>query len=296
MPDNTVVYLFYQTDVKSVVDSTKVRQGAFSFTGTVKEPVNASVGTYTDDKPCSAIVYLENGIIQINADKEMSAATVKAGPINKVWNEWKQLNGTDLEKTDSTTVAAFIKKYPASPVSLDILLGNYRKNVKWFPMFSLLGTEMQELDRAKAYQKNVQQTLALKPGQMAPDFTVQDPDGKTWKLSDYRGKYVYVDFWASWCKPCRAAHPWLKSVYDKFKNKGFVLVGISLDYKKETWMKALKEDHVDWQQGSELKGFNGEIPKLYQITVLPNGVLVDPDGRIVEKGALDKTLEARLGN
>jgi thiol-disulfide isomerase/thioredoxin len=296
-PDNTVVHLIYPGAVRFDVDSAKVIKGKFRFTGPFIEPVKATVSRIAaTDSFQNCIFYLEKNPVQVIAQKDLSKAIVKGGAVNREWDAWEQLHPMDRPEPDSAIIASFIEKYPYSFVSLDLVTDTHLQE-RNYNMFLRLSPEIKKMDRAKKFEQQVLDAISLKPGQMAPDFTVQDPEGKPWKLSDYRGHYVYIDFWASWCKPCRAAHPWLEKIYNRFKDKGFLLLGISLDYKKEAWVKALAEDHVKWKQGSELKGFNGDIPKRYQIGVLPGGVLVDPEGKIVDIGGnLEKTLEALLGN
>ncbi|QEC43297.1 TlpA disulfide reductase family protein [Pseudobacter ginsenosidimutans] len=295
-PDNTMLHLIYHGPENWQVDSVKLLHGKFHFSGEYTEPVKANLTMRMgNDDYRSVSFYLENVPLKISAGKDLRAATVKGGTVNREWAAWEKMNGVDNDNPDSVLIASYVSKYPASVVSLDLVIEKVNTE-KYYSLFEQLAPELKTLPRAQEYDRFVNGHRALKVGQMAPDFTVVDPDGKSWTLSDYRGKYVYLDFWASWCKPCRAAHPWLSKINERFKDKGFVLLGISLDYKKEAWLKAIAEDHVQWKQGSELKGFNGEIAKLYQIGILPNGILIDPDGRIMEKGNIEKTLEERLGN
>lgn len=294
-PDNTVVYLIHQDTKSCHVDSTKVIKGAFRFTGSFIDPGKASlILRKTEEEADARDLYLESNPIQVLAGKDLSKAQVKAGSVNREWDAWEKMRGPETSKPDSMKVASFVTRYPASPVSLDLVSAReWQENL--YGLYGKLSPALRQYDRAREYETFVSRKKALKVGQLAPDFTVEAPDGNKWKLSDYRGHYVLLDFWASWCKPCRAVHPWLHKLYDRFKPQGFVILGISLDYKKELWLKAIQEDKVEWPQGSELKGFQGEIPKLYQIGILPNSILIDPDGRIIDKGNLEKTLEERLG-
>jgi peroxiredoxin len=294
-PDNTVVYLMYQGSRSFHIDSAKVMKGRFGFSGAFDEPAKATLAMRNGEgEAVNRDFYLEAVPLQVTAGKDLARATVKGGAVNREWDAWEKLRGTGTGKPDSAKIAGFVSRYPSSPVSLDLVTEPAWQE-KLYGLYGRLSPELKQFVKAKEYETFVKRKMALKTGQMAPDFTVEGPDGKTWKLSDYRGHYVLLDFWASWCKPCRAAHPWLHSLYDRFRGKGFVILGISLDYKKDAWVKAIEEDKVEWPQGSELKGFRGQIPELYQIGILPNSVLIDPDGRIVEKGDLEKTLEERLG-
>ena len=141
----------------------------------------------------------------------------------------------------------------------------------------------------------------LKPlsiGQKAPDFESLTPTGKTIKLSDLRGKYVLLDFWASWCGPCREENPNIVKQYHTFKDKGFTVLGVSLDDNQSAWLKAIKDDKLDWAQVSELKRWDSEAGQLYKITAIPTSYLIDPDGMIIGKNlrgsALAEALEKHL--
>lgn len=121
-------------------------------------------------------------------------------------------------------------------------------------------------------------------GPEAPDFTLTTPEGKTVKLSDFRGKYVMLDFWASWCPPCRAANPNLVRVYEHFKDKNFTILGISLDKSKDSWMQAIAADKLNWTHVSELKGWRGKVSNLYQVNAIPASFIIDPSGKIIAQG------------
>lgn len=133
-------------------------------------------------------------------------------------------------------------------------------------------------------------------GQTAPEFTLPDPNGKEVKLSSFRGKYVLVDFWASWCRPCREENPNVVKAYNKYKNKNFTILGVSLDQPggKDAWMKAVMQDKLTWTQVSDLKFWNSVVVPMYKIEGIPYNVLVDPDGKIIAESLRGADLERKL--
>ena len=121
----------------------------------------------------------------------------------------------------------------------------------------------------------------LGPGKMAPDFTALTPEGKPFHLSDLRGKYVLLDFWASWCGPCRLENPNIVKNYQRYKEKNFTVVSFSLDESKKAWQAAIEADHLDWYHAGDLQGWHSAIVQLYMVPSVPKSFLIDPDGKII---------------
>jgi peroxiredoxin len=131
-------------------------------------------------------------------------------------------------------------------------------------------------------------------GKMAPNFTMNDTEGNPVSLSQYKGQYVLVDFWASWCGPCRGENPNVVAAYKKYKNKNFTVLGVSLDEDKDAWMKAIQKDGLTWKHISDLKGWQSAVVPVYGIEGIPYNVLLDPEGKILATELRDKDLDAFL--
>jgi peroxiredoxin len=138
------------------------------------------------------------------------------------------------------------------------------------------------------------QESALKLGQEAPDFTLPDPGGKMVSLSSFRGKYVLVDFWASWCGPCRQENPNVVSAFRQYSNKNFTILGVSLDKAKEPWLKAISDDQLTWTHVSDLKYWESAVVPIYNIEGIPFNVLLDPAGKIIAQNLRGTSLQAKL--
>ena len=136
--------------------------------------------------------------------------------------------------------------------------------------------------------------LAARIGETILDFTQNDVEGRPVSAADFRGKYVFIDFWASWCGPCRAENPNVLKAYNTYKDKNFTVLGVSLDDDGARWKKAIEEDGLPWVQVSDLKGFENEISGYYGIRGIPSTLLVDPEGKIIAKDLRGDELHQKL--
>jgi len=162
------------------------------------------------------------------------------------------------------------------------------------PVFKALNAALRGTDVGKELEQRIQAAGITAIGKQAPAFTQNDVSGKPVSLSDLKGKYVLVEFWASWCAPCRAGNPNLKKQYELYKDKGFEIISVSLDNVKEKWVDAIAKDGLLWIQVSDLKGWNNAVGRLYGVRAVPQSFLLDKDGKIIGNTLRDESLNTKL--
>ncbi|MBE7174135.1 MAG: TlpA family protein disulfide reductase [Williamsia sp.] len=160
--------------------------------------------------------------------------------------------------------------------------------------FASLAPDVQKSYYGKMLSNLIENSKIGEVGSAAIDFTQNDPSGKPVSLSSFKGKWVLVDFWASWCGPCRQENPNVVRTYEKFKDKNFTVLGVSLDRSKDPWLKAIKDDRLNWTQVSDLQFWNNEVAQKYRIQSIPQNFLIDPNGIIVARDLRGAELVARL--
>ncbi|MET4074377.1 TlpA disulfide reductase family protein [Hymenobacter sp. UYCo722] len=194
--------------------------------------------------------------------------------------------------------AAFVKANPASWVSLDALQTMQFMQTPQYAiegrLYEALSLELKASRPGRFYGEMVQGLKKVRIGAVAPAFTQPTPEGRQVALAGYRGRYVLVDFWASWCKPCREENPTLLKAYNAFKSRNFDVLSVSIDDNRDKWLKAIADKHLPWTQVSDLHGDGGEVARLYGIHSIPQNFLLDPQGKILAVNLHGTELEAAL--
>ncbi len=192
---------------------------------------------------------------------------------------------------------AFVKKNPASFVSLYLVedaLGVDMDAAKGEPLFSLLNDPIKESIQGMKIKAMIETGKKSMVGTAAADFTQPDANGNAVSLSSFKGKYVLVDFWASWCGPCRAESPNLIKAYEKYKSKGFEIFSVSLDESKDKWLKAVKDDRYTWTQTADLKGWDNAAARQFGVQGIPFNTLLDPNGVVIARNLRGDELVKKL--
>ncbi len=313
--------------VEVASDSTK--GGVFKITGSIPEP-----GLYllvmSNEQP--QYVYLDQSNITVTGSQaEIKQVKIEGSPshtdfieLNRVFNPMMgELSAlaAQLEKEgnpakreamighyDSITkkvgveIRNFISAHPSSYVSPFLLWITSQVTPDVLEMeknFNLMDARIREAKISKDLADYITANKVGLVGTEAIDFSQDDTSGTAVSLSSFRGKFVLVDFWASWCRPCRIENPNIVKAYHKFKDKNFTILGVSLDMQKDAWVKAIEKDKLAWSHVSDLQHWNNAAAQLYRIQSIPGNMLIDPSGKIIAKDLhgeeLEKTLELYLG-
>ncbi|PCJ64078.1 MAG: hypothetical protein COA58_13910 [Bacteroidetes bacterium] len=333
LAEKTLVVLSKITDVKlETLDSAYVsKDGSFSFKGEGSEESTIYYLTLNGTTPPGIPVILENGAkvkieltssngydivmsggkynhsmlklynIYTGFEKDMNAFNAEVALIDPTTvNEELRSNTTkrytSMIKARSEGIENFIKTEEGSPVTYFAVKYLFQKME---PKLILLGSEKLNADLPESsYAANLDKLAKeLGPtvvGAVAPEINLKTPEGEALALSSLRGQVVLLDFWASWCGPCRKENPHVKKVYEKYKDKGFEIYAVSLDNNKSHWQGAIAKDGLPWKHVSDLVGWKSSAAKVYNVHSIPQTFLLDKDGRIVSTGFRSNELEPLL--
>lgn len=280
-----------------IKDSVISQNGVFIFSGNIDEPRRA----YLSLEPASGETtaakdrrqfFAEPGEIEVKGGSSLATATIKGGKTNQEFQELQEM----LQKTKENKTAlsdSFILTHPASFVSLDLvaqkwLSGNLTDLGKYYDVLS------ETIKASNTARAIIQVALTNRTGYRFPDFSVIDQEEKLIDLASLKGRYVFVDIWASWCKPCRAETPTIQRALDRFRDKNFDVLSISMDENRAAWLKAVRDDNMVWQQTWDPMNFQGKIALEFGITYVPRSFLLDPEGRVIARDLRGEDLGRKL--
>jgi len=330
-------YLYYQTGNELVTDSAELTTGSYHFKGSVPEPALARICIYQKESAAkmlfNAELWLEKASINVIANDRSAKSIVTGGQLNADYQlldaskapERKQMLqaskrveiGTDAERKSPEFLkqhmqvmkaamnksaerdSMYIRSHPDSYLSL-YLISISTSSVPFLSLekeLNALSKPLQSTVRGKDLINTINTLKNREIGGKAPDFTLEDPLGKSVSLSAFRGQYVLLDFWASWCVPCRKENPNVKAAYEKFKDKNFTVLSVSIDAPatKAKWLEAIKEDQLPWTQLCDSAGGSEQAALLYNVRAIPQNYLIDPSGTIIAKNLRGAELQEKLG-
>ncbi|MFI5142358.1 MAG: redoxin domain-containing protein [Bacteroidia bacterium] len=328
-PDNAYLYLTHKENDVALTDSALVKGEKFTFKGKTAEPNMYWITLHKVESP-QLIFFVDNTTITITAELDsMAKAQIKGGATQNDYKTWQQMQykygetrkglimqynekgknqdqagaqkimdtAMVLERAYEKDIVKFIKTHPKSVIggyAIWSVVFDWPKIDEYDEMYNALSEPVKKGKFGILADEKIASIKGITVGYKAINFAQPDVNGKSVSLSSYKGKVVLVDFWASWCGPCRGENPAVVAAYNKYKDKGFDVLGVSLDQNKDKWLQAIQKDGLTWTHISDLKGWQNEAAKKYGVTSIPFNVLVDKDGKVLAKGLRGPALEAKL--
>ena len=286
-----------------------ITKGKFVIKGKMNQPGFKGL-IFNNEQPLVSI-FLDNSNIKITGSKNaLDKLVISGSPSNDQFKmytdaikpyEQSLLPDAVYDPVSLNKIAEvsenFVKKNPSSFVSPLAIIRLYQatqNGVKTAELFKLILPQIQFSALGNYVNQLIEESKINPIGSVVSDFSQTDTSGVPVNISAYRGKYVLVDFWASWCRPCRQENPNVVAAFEKFKNKNFTIVGVSLDQNKKSWIDAIKMDGLNWNHVSDLKGWANQVAAIFKVTSIPQNLLLDPEGRIIAKNLRGSALHGRL--
>ena len=287
-----MVYLKKYVDKSFVdVDSAVITDGKFKFEGVAPEALAHGLTTQKESRR-PLVFFLDNDVMNVKLNEADKKLIVTGSPVNDIY-----MANAPIVRSKGYSLDSLLSVHPASPVSAYFVVKDFAYKLDLEEMKSVRSKLDASLD-GTSYVQQIESMIArmekVQVGSEAPDFTLPDVNGNPVSLSSFRGKYVLVDFWAAWCPDCRKENPNIVSAWEKYKNKNFAILGVSLDRNRDQWLAAIEKDKLTWTQVSDLKYWSSEAAVLYCIRWIPMSFLIDPEGKIVAIGLEGEELHNKL--